>query len=252
MASRPEPNDHPVGDMVFQSGIALAVLATIAVLLRLLARWKTKAKTAVDDLFIVISLLPFYGMVILSCLGKLLEYFDPSVPILMVSAVRKVHAKLSLLTSSDLRDLMKVRILSSLNHRAVLVTYWQILLATIFTYSLAITLVKISILLLYRRLFPTSLFQTKTLIVGGLCIAWFLVSILVEFFQCRSFSMLFEYTKLFGGSCINVRGYWWGVCASNIFLDLVVLCLPIHEVWKLQLPKQKKVMLSGVFTLGGL
>lgn len=70
MPGSPGPRDNHIGDRVFQAGVALAVLATVAVLLRFIARWKTKARFAADDLLIVISLLPFYGMVILSGLGE--------------------------------------------------------------------------------------------------------------------------------------------------------------------------------------
>lgn len=42
--------------------IAVPIIATLAVLLRLLARGRTKASFAVDDWFILGSLAPLYGM----------------------------------------------------------------------------------------------------------------------------------------------------------------------------------------------
>lgn len=62
--------DNPVGARAYHIGIALAVLATAAVMLRVTARWKTKASFAADDILVVISLLPFYVMVVLSYVGK--------------------------------------------------------------------------------------------------------------------------------------------------------------------------------------
>ena len=62
--------DNPIGARVYHIGIALAVLTTAAVLLRMAARWKTKAGFAADDVLVVISLLPLYVMVILSYIGK--------------------------------------------------------------------------------------------------------------------------------------------------------------------------------------
>ena len=62
--------ENPKGERAYHIGIALAVLSTVAVILRLLARWKTKAKFAMDDLLIAISLLPCYVMVILTYYGK--------------------------------------------------------------------------------------------------------------------------------------------------------------------------------------
>ncbi len=69
MTSNKTLAENPRGARVYHVGIALGVLTTVAVLLRLLARWKTKAKFAADDISIVISLIPFYVMIVLSYLG---------------------------------------------------------------------------------------------------------------------------------------------------------------------------------------
>ena len=61
--------ENPTGTRMYHVGIGLAILTTTAVLLRLLARWKTKAKFDIDDYLVVISLLPFYVMTILSYIG---------------------------------------------------------------------------------------------------------------------------------------------------------------------------------------
>ena len=60
---------NPRGAEVYHVGIGLGVITTIAVFLRLVARWKTKARFAADDSLIVISLIPFYVMIALSYLG---------------------------------------------------------------------------------------------------------------------------------------------------------------------------------------
>lgn len=70
MTSGSDLANNPRGARAYHTGIVLAVVSTVAVLLRLLARWKTKASFAADDLLIAISLLPFYVMVILTYLGN--------------------------------------------------------------------------------------------------------------------------------------------------------------------------------------
>lgn len=60
---------NPKGAGVYHVGLALGILTTVAVILRLVARWKSKARFAVDDLLIILSLIPWYGMVVLSYLG---------------------------------------------------------------------------------------------------------------------------------------------------------------------------------------
>jgi len=125
-------------------------------------------------------------------------------------------------------------------------------MASILTYSLTITMVKLSILLLYRRIFGTAAFRVKSFVVGLVCVAWFLVAIFTDIFQCRPFHLAFDYQMMFSDRCIDIQAFYWGISASNVFLDLVVLSLPIWEVWKLHLPKRKKLVLSGIFMLGGV
>jgi len=52
------------------------------------------------------------------------------------------------------------------------------------TASFTITTVKIAILVLYRRIFDTPAFRQITLIVGLACIAWFIVILCTDLFQC--------------------------------------------------------------------
>ena len=50
--------------------IACGVIETVAVCLRLLARWKSKAQFAVDDWIIVATLIPSYAMLVLGTFSK--------------------------------------------------------------------------------------------------------------------------------------------------------------------------------------
>lgn len=61
----------PKGEQVLQITIACGVLETVAILLRLLARYKTKAKYGIDDWLIVATLIPSCGMLIA---GSFSEY----------------------------------------------------------------------------------------------------------------------------------------------------------------------------------
>ena len=120
------------------------------------------------------------------------------------------------------------------------------------TYSLTITSVKISILLLYRRIFTTPLFRKISLVVGIACVAWLVVEVFMDIFQCRPFSAAFEPALLFTDHCIDPQAFYTGVTVANLGLDAVVLYLPLHMVWKLKLLTRQKLMLSGIFLLGGL
>lgn len=53
------------GDSVNRVAVACGIIETVAVCLRLLARWKSKARFAIDDWVIVATLIPSYAMLII-------------------------------------------------------------------------------------------------------------------------------------------------------------------------------------------
>lgn len=61
--------NNPRGELVLRITTACGVLETIAVALRLLSRWKTKAGFGADDYLIVATLIPSYCMLISGCLS---------------------------------------------------------------------------------------------------------------------------------------------------------------------------------------
>ena len=89
-------------------------------------------------------------------------------------------------------------------------------MATLLTYATTITIVKLSMLLLYRRLFVTPTFRLITTLVSFLCMLWFIIAGLLDIFQCRPVSAAFDARLLFIGSCINLQAYYWGVISTNM------------------------------------
>ncbi|KAI4209740.1 MAG: hypothetical protein LQ351_007336 [Letrouitia transgressa] len=124
-------------------------------------------------------------------------------------------------------------------------------MATMITYATTITCVKISLLLLYRRIFSISRFRHVAALIGGLCVTWYLAAIFADIFQCRPFSAAFEIQNLFTPKCIDEQAYYRGIITSNVILDVLVLAIPIAMVWRLQLKRSQKVSLSCIFLLGG-
>ena len=61
---------NPRGAQAINVSIAVGVLAPVAVLLRILARSRSKAPLAIDDWLIVASLLPLFAMVSASILSQ--------------------------------------------------------------------------------------------------------------------------------------------------------------------------------------
>lgn len=128
----------------------------------------------------------------------------------------------------------------------------QLIIPASVTYALTITLVKVSILLLYRRIFVTPNFRRATLVMGAVSFAWGVITILGQIFLCRPISAAWDPDALFTEKCLNVQAYLRGVTISNLLIDVIILCLPIYMVLKLQLPTRKKIVVSGIFLVGGL
>ena len=128
----------------------------------------------------------------------------------------------------------------------------QGLMMSLTTYSLTITAVRVSVLLLYRRLFDTELYR-KFLVAAGLAsLAWLIAEVLTNIFSCWPISAAFDARLLHTDQCINFQAFYWGISATNMVLDIAVLCLPMHVIWKLQLPTKQKALLAIIFLMGGL
>ena len=124
-------------------------------------------------------------------------------------------------------------------------------MGSLITYTLTVTTVKISLLLLYRRIFATTLFKRLTTAVGVACIIWCLINVPMIIFQCRPVFSAFN-PRLGTNQCLNFRAFWTGITASNVALDMVILGLPLYMVYRLQLPNKQKILLTGTFALGAL
>lgn len=113
-------------------------------------------------------------------------------------------------------------------------------------------MVKISILLLYRRIFNTIIFRRATIIVGMACISWLLAALLCLAFQCHTDAERDNPGSLFSDQCIHIKVYWDAITGSNMGLDLIILCMPLRTVWNLKLATRQKIAFSGIFALGAL
>ena len=83
------------------------------------------------------------------------------------------------------------------------------------------------------------------------CVVSLMTFTIVTILQCHPLSYVWN-KNLKDGRCINFNSVTWANGAINIFQDLLIIALPISEVRKLQLGRQKKIGLYIMFGLGGL
>ena len=117
-------------------------------------------------------------------------------------------------------------------------------------YTLSLVAIKISILQLYRSIFPGRGFTITTSVVGAGVIAWGIAVILVSIFQCNP--VRGEWDLTVPATCISLEHFYIGNAVPNIAMDAIILALPIPNVWALQMSLRQKYVVSGLFLLGGL
>lgn len=131
-----------------------------------------------------------------------------------------------------------------------LVSFAKTLLATQVLYYCAQTLIKISLLLLYHRLFSVNKpFRIALLAAGALVMIWWTASFWDTIFQCVPVQASWD-KSIKNARCQNIRDAALGTGISNLILDLVFLLLPVPMVWRLHVSRRVKVSLTGIFLLG--
>jgi len=127
---------------------------------------------------------------------------------------------------------------------------YQTLYVSYQLYGSAVTAIKISILIFYRRIFSTAQFRKWIYGVGALVLAWLLANNLVFAFQCTPIRKAWELDS--PGHCINHLTSVRVLQVFNVLLDVTVLALPVSAVLRLQLSTARKISVMAIFLLGGL
>ncbi|KAK8022161.1 hypothetical protein PG993_012928 [Apiospora rasikravindrae] len=120
-----------------------------------------------------------------------------------------------------------------------------------FAYVIESTLTKISILLLYLRIFPDRQFR-KHIFILMVVMALFCVAFVVTLL---TYCVPFDYTwtrwdNEKTGKCINMDAQTYTCAALNIVLDIVIFFMPIPQLMKLDLSWKKKVGIIFTFLVG--
>ena len=145
--------------------------------------------------------------------------------------------------------------------RSLLITRWraiaksgdlQLIMASMIAYSITITTVKLSLVLLLRRIFDVPRFRTWSAALISLCLIWLLTAILTDFLQCVSINAAFKPELLDTENCLPIRSWYWGITITNLILDVAILILPMWRIIDLRLPFAKKCLLCGIFGFGGM
>jgi hypothetical protein len=80
---------------------------------------------------------------------------------------------------------------------------------------------------------------------------WFIAIEALNFAVCTPIAYTWDRT-IEGGHCIVATSAVIVIGAANVAIDAATVCLPIRDVIGLQLPRQKKIVVFGIFAIGGM
>ncbi|KAL8668442.1 MAG: hypothetical protein Q9168_006930, partial [Polycauliona sp. 1 TL-2023] len=138
--------------------------------------------------------------------------------------------------------------------RARLIEMMKMLFFSLITYVFTVTLVRISILLLYRRIFDIQSFRRVATGFVVICVAWAISVLAADIFQCHRIPDAFKVKAIADPAhrCVDLRSMLYGALASGFALDVIILVLPFQQIWRLQLERRQKYELMAILSLGGL
>ena len=109
-------------------------------------------------------------------------------------------------------------------------------------------LVKISILLQYRRIFAG--ITMKRITTYGIIFmgAWTVMECFVLTLICVPVAAFWDFS--IEGKCISSLNVWYTMAGFNLITDTLLVTIPLPVINSLQLPKRQKYTLLVVFGLG--
>jgi hypothetical protein len=122
-------------------------------------------------------------------------------------------------------------------------------MVSIINYNMGMNVVKLGFLFQYRRIFQSEPIQT-------ICY-WFIIYVCV--WACAQATLLGLACLPIGiivpsmaKTCIDTLPIWYFSSGMSMATDILIFCIPIPSVWKLQLPLRQRIMVLLIFCLGFL
>lgn len=128
------------------------------------------------------------------------------------------------------------------------ISMWLLITEVIYIWNLCWT--KISLLMLYYRIFRFPFFKKQVVAVGAFVVAWAITITFLFTFICVPVQKLWK--PDLPGRCVSELGVWLANASSTMLSDIAILLLPIPQVWTLRLKKAEKIGVTFAFGLGFL
>ncbi|KAG7053176.1 cfem domain-containing protein [Colletotrichum scovillei] len=132
------------------------------------------------------------------------------------------------------------------------ITYFLKLLFVLeFFYIIGLGVVKASILFFFLKIFPNRGFRRILWLMQILNMLVVLSYVILCFAQCQPFSHFWNgWDGAHEGHCVDLNRIGLSHVSLNITLDIIMLILPITQIYKLQLDRKKKIGVMAMFLVG--
>jgi hypothetical protein len=122
-------------------------------------------------------------------------------------------------------------------------------MCSILTYNVGMNVVKLGFLFQYRRIFQNLVMQRICFwFIVYVCV-WTCVQAVLLGVACLPISFI---VPSMAKSCLDTLPIWYFSSGMSMATDIVIFCIPIRSVLKLQLPLRQRIMVLGIFGLGFL
>ncbi|KAM5366846.1 hypothetical protein ACJZ2D_010298 [Fusarium nematophilum] len=117
-------------------------------------------------------------------------------------------------------------------------------------YASSLASSKISILSFYWRLFKLSTIRIPILLMLGMSVIWIILRTFMLIFRCVPVQSIWD--KTITGAVCNIDGgkFFLGTITTHFIMDIIILILPIIEVFRLHLRLGQKLGIVALFVLG--
>lgn len=224
MAPISEPSESSGDATLAVSGVVIA-LAVISVALRFYTRKFTRLGLGGDDWLILVAVIATLLTAVLLLWGNSVDpdglwVSENTNPDYTYTAEDVFYLKLSFASS---------------------ILYFTIAGAT-----------KLGILLMYYRIFAVSTaFRYQLFLSVALVIGWWVGCTIATLTNCIPLEWSWNNSLADPRYCFNYNIFWMASGACEIFLDVLILTLPISVVVRMRLSARRKVTVSIIFLLGG-
>ncbi|OQD95217.1 hypothetical protein PENSOL_c021G01676 [Penicillium solitum] len=133
-------------------------------------------------------------------------------------------------------------------HRLMTMKACQLFFVSQAFYKLTMNMTKMSILMLYLRIFIQRWFRIACSVLLAIITSYMVGAFFASVFQCTPVAR--AWNKAIPGSCIDITTNWYANAGFSIATDIIILTLPMYPLYKSKIILKRKIALMIVFALG--